>query len=243
MGNSVSELLSRTYNYLGVPTQDKLSLGLALPLLLDTIDFFLLDLSISDENYLLKQYTFTPSRKDDDIVTAPGFSIPVLMEIRDAGSTSDSDWRGILTANASDIQDLCKDGTRAVAFYGQSTQTMMRWSFDPMVDGAIEARLWYEPIASQPTSLADSPKLSQAFAAMIALRTAWTGVPYCGFPANDAVALRTALKEELDQWRIKWDLFVYSDKNARPVVKRDFRGARRRRGHGDGFGYGGGGSW
>lgn len=229
MGNSVSELLSRTYNYLGVPTQDKLNLSLALPILLDTIDFYLLDLQISDENYLLKSYPFTPSRKDDDIVTAPGFSVPVLMEIRDAGSTSDSDWKGIITANASDIQDLGRDGTRAVAFYGQAFQTMMRWSFDPIDDWAVEARLWYEPIANQPTALTDSPKLTQAFAAMIALRCARTLVPYCGFTPDESKELFGALTVSLGDWKAKWNFWVNSDKNARVVQRADWRGGRRGR--------------
>lgn len=228
MGNSVSELLSRSYNYLGVPTQDKINLGLMLPLLLDTVDFFLLDLQISDENWLLKSFIFNPISKDDDIVTAPGFSVPVLMEIRDIGSVSDSDWIGILTANASDIQALGRDGTRAVAFYGQAFQSKMRWSFDPVNDWQVEARLWYEPVASQPSSLTDSPKLSQAFAAMIALRCAWTAVPYCGFEMKEAMALRTALKEDCDEWKRKWHVWVYSDKNATVIQKRDFRGSRRR---------------
>jgi hypothetical protein len=223
---SVSALLSGGYEYLGRPDQSKLNLGQALAFLLDSIDFYLVDLLISDENFLLKQYTFTPSRKDDDIVTAPGFSVPVLMEIRDASSTSESDWRGILTANASDIQDLAKDGTRAVAFYG-SSQTMMRWTFDPVNDYQVQARLWYEPTASQPSSLSDSPKLSQAFSAMLKIRWARSAIPYCGFTQDEAKDLFAALTVGLNEWREKWNYFVNSDKNARPVQKRDFRGGRK----------------
>jgi len=228
MGNSISEILAGGYEYLGRPDQSKLNLGQALAFLLDSIDFYCVDLLISDENWLLQNFTFTPSSKDDDIVTAPGFAEPVLMEIRDAGSTSESDWRGILTANASDIQDMAKGGIHAVAFYGQSNQAKMRWSFDPVEDWEIEARLWYEPVASQPASLADSPKLSQAFAAMLKLKWAWKAVPYCSFAPEEALALRTALAEDLAGWRVKWDLWVYGDKNARVVQKRDFRGNRRR---------------
>lgn len=233
MGNSVSELLSGGYEYLGRVDQSKLNLGQALAFLMDTIDFYLVDLLISDENWLLKSYTFTPSRKDDDIVTAPGFSKPVLMEIRDRNSTSDSDWSGILTANASDIQSLGHDGTRAVAFYGQAFQTMMRWAFDPINDQQIEARLWYEPIANQPSSLADSPKLSQAFAAMIKIRWARSAIPYCSFAPEEAKSLFEALTVGLSEWREKWNLWIYADKNATVVQKRDFRGARRRLGQGN----------
>lgn len=238
MDNSVSSLLSGGYEYLGRPDQSKLNLGQALAFLLDSIDFFLVDLLISDENWLLKSYSFTPSRKDDDIVTAPGFSKAVLMEVRDAGSTSESDWRAILTANASDVQTLGRDGTRAVAFYGQSFQTMMRWSFDPVNDWEVEARLWYEPVANQPSSLTDSPKLSQAFAAMLKLKWAWKAVPYCGFTPEEAVALRTALAQDLEEWRGKWNLWVYGDKNATVVQKRDFRGSRRRLGYSNNRGVG-----
>lgn len=227
MGNSVSELLSGGYEYLGRPDQSKLNLGQALAFLLDSIDFYLVDLLISDENFLLKSHTFTPSRKDDDIVTAPGFSEPVLMEIRSAGSSSDSDWQGIITANASDIQDLAQDGTRAVAFYGNSSQPMMRWTFDPVDDYAVEARLWYEPTANQPASLADSPKLSQAFGAMIKIRWARSALPYCGFAPDETRELFGALTVGLNEWRQKWNYFVNSDKNARVVQRRDFRGARR----------------
>lgn len=236
MSNTVSELLSRSYNYLGVPTQDKLSLGLALPLLLDSIDFFLIDLQISDENFLLKQYTFTPSRKDDDILTAPGFSVPVLMEVRDVSSTSDSDWRGILTANASDTQALAQDGVDSVAFYGQAFQTTMRWSFDPINDRQIEARLWYEPIASGPASLADSPKLSQAFAAMISLHCARACAPYC-MDKDAATALGAFLTIQLREWESKWTRWVNVDRNQTVVQKRDFRGNRR------GLRYGNRGVW
>lgn len=232
MGNSVSELLSGGYEYLGRPDQSKLNLGQALAFLLDSIDFYLVDLLISDENWLLKSYTFTPIRKDDDIVTAPGFSKAVLMEIRDAGSTSDSDWRGILTANASDTQDMQRGGIDSVSFYGQAFQTKMRWSFDPVQDRQIEARLWYEPVATQPSSLLESPKLSQAFAAMLKLRWAWKAVPYCSFPAEEAMALRGALAQDLSEWRGKWNQWVFGDKNARVAQKRDFRGNRRRFGYG-----------
>lgn len=228
MGASVSELLSRAYNYLGVPTQDKLNLSLVLPILLDQIDFYLLDGQLSDENWLLKFYTFTPSSKDDDIVTAPAFSNPVLMEIRDSGSTSDSDWRGMLIANASDTQDLARSGIDCVAFYGQGTNSKMRWSFDPVNDRQVEARLWYEPVATAPASLLDSPKLSQAFAAMLSLKTALACVPYVdGIQPDEGMVLAKGLQLQLMQWERKWNLWIYGDKNAVTAQRRDFRGNRR----------------
>lgn len=243
MGSTVSEILGGVYDYLGRPTQDKLNLGHVLPILLDVSSLYLLDLQISSENHLLKQYTFTPSRKDDDIVTAPGFSVPVLMEIRDAGSTSDSDWRSIITANASDIASIGHDGTRAVAFYGQAFQTMMRWSFDPIDDWAVEARLWYEPVANQPASLADSPKLSVAFTAMLKLKTAMACIPYCGMAVDESTGLAKMLQLQIIDWEKKWHLWVFSDRNAIPVQKRDFRGNRRRGGYGNRMGGYGGFGW
>lgn len=227
MGNSVSELLSSTYDYLNRPAQDKLSLGLALPMLLRSIDFFLIDLQIGDENFLLKSFTFIPSSKDADIVTAPGYSVPVLMEVRDANSTSESDWRGIITANASDIQTLAVDGVKAVAFYGQAYQPMMRWTFDPVNDWQVEARLWYEPIAVGPTSLTESPKLSQAFTAMIALHCARSCAPYC-MDKDEAEALGGFLTIQLKEWETKWKMWINVDRNQVVVQKADWRGNRRR---------------
>lgn len=226
MGNTVSELLSGGYEYLGRVDQSRLNLGQALAFLLDSIDFYLVDLLISDENFLLKNFTFSPSSKDADIVTAPGFSEPVLMEIRNAASTSDTDWRGILTANASDVQEMRSSGQDAVAFYNQSGLTMMRWSFDP-ADRLMQARLWYEPIAQQPTTLTDSPKLSQAFAAMLKIRWARSAIPYCGFSPDESRELFGALTVGLNEWKQKWSVYVNSDKNAGTVQKRDFRGNRR----------------
>lgn len=227
MGNSISELLSSAYDYLNRPGQDKLSLGLALPMLLRSIDYFLIDLQISDENFLLKQFSFTPTSKDDDVVAAPGFSVPVMMEVRDTNSTSDSDWRSIITANASDIQALARDGVRAVAFYGQAYQPMMRWTFDPVNDWQIEARLWYEPIAAGPTSLTESPKLSQAFTAMIALHCARSCAPYC-MAKDEAEALGAFLTIQLKEWEAKWKMWVSVDRNQVVVQKADWRGNRRR---------------
>ena len=139
---TVSEILANVYNYVNRPDQDRLSLGLVLPFLLDSINFYSVDLEISDENWLLKSFSFTPTAQIE-YVNAPGFSLPVSMEIRTTSSTSDTDWESINIANASDVQNMGRDGQRAVAFFGSPTQ--LRWSFDPVTDWEIEARLWYQP--------------------------------------------------------------------------------------------------
>ncbi len=218
---NVSELLSRTSDYLGRPTQDKLSLGKILPFLLDSINFYGVDLQLSDENWLLKSHTFTPSSKDH-LVTVADFSVPVSVEIRDVESTIESDWQGILIANASDVQDMGRDGEKTVAFYG--TPARMRWSFDP-TEVPVECKLWYEPLLEEPSALTSSPQISQAFHSMAAIRTALLCAPHLGLA--DPAQLTATLTTQLAQWEGKWKVWILLDRNAKPVQKRDFRGPRR----------------
>jgi hypothetical protein len=220
---TVSEILGNVYNYVNRPNQDKLSLGMVLPLLLDSINFYSVDLELSDENFLLQNQTFVPTAQIG-LVTAPSFSAPVAIEVRDIDSTSEADWQGLNIANASDVQDMGRDGQKVVAFFGKPPQ--MRWSFDPTSDWLVEARLWYQPAVSLPSALSDSPQISQAFHAMIAIRTALLCVPHIGLP--DASQLTATLMAQLAQWEAKWRTWNYIDRNAKPIQKRDFRGPRTR---------------
>lgn len=220
---NVSELLSRIFDYLGRPTQDQLSLGKVLPFLLDSVQFYGVDLQLSNENFLLRSHTFTPTTKEH-LVTADSFSVPVSVEIRDASSTNESDWQGIMIANATDVQDTAKDGIVAVAFYG--TPPSMRWSFDPAEDIQIECKLWYEPLIEEPSTLAASPQISQAFHSMVAIRTALLCSPHLKGGEETANQLTATLTTQLAQWEGKWKLWVLLDRNARPIQRRDFRGSR-----------------
>ncbi len=221
---SLSSILSGSYDYLKRPTQDQLSLGLVLPLLLDAINFYLVDLQLSSENWLLDSYIWTPSNKEE-LVVAPGFSVPVAMEIRDSASTDEADWEGVLIANITDVQDIGREGRKAVAFFGDPPR--LKWAMNPD-DIDFEAKLWFEPVAAEPSSLTDSPKMSQAFHSMLKLRTALLCLPLVSGTTPEAnTALTTTLAAQLGQWEVKWKNWVNVDRNARPVLKRDFRGARR----------------
>lgn len=220
--STVSNLLGGIYEYLGRPSQDKLNLGAVLPFLLDAIDFYLIDLQSSSENWLVKSHIYTPKAKEEP-VEAPEFDVPVAVEIRDPNSTSEADWTPILISNLSDLQDIGRDGTPAIAFYGTPTRSALSW--DPIVRPVV-VKLWYEPLATQPVSLTDSPQLSQAFHSMLKVRTALMCLP---FVAPDNSALRDALVASLQQWEQKWQFYNNVDRNARAVQKRDYRGVRRRR--------------
>lgn len=218
---TISELLAGTYSYLNRPEQGKLSLGQVLPILLDSIDFYTIDLSLSSENWLLKSHIFTPSEKDE-LVSAPGYSVPVSVEMRDINSTLESDWTFVNISNVTDIQNIGQDGDLSAAFYG--TPARMVLSFDPQEDRQVEVKLWYEPLAQEPSALSDSPKLSKAFHTMLKLRTALACVPYCMESGSEG--LQTALMAQLQGWEAKWHRFVNMDRNAGSITKRDFRGIR-----------------
>ena len=220
---NVSQIIGGAFDYLGRPKQGELSLGLVLPMLLDSINFYMVDLQLSDENWLLQSSTFIPNAKTDQLVTAPGFSVPVAMEIRDVNSSSETDWQGINIANVTDVQNMGRDGQRAVAFYG--TPPKIEWSFDPVEDWEIEARLWYEPVGTLPALLTDSPKISEAFHAMLKIKTALLCAPYMKLDNQEQLAL--TLTTQLGQWEQKWKVWVLLDRNSQPIQKRDFRGPRR----------------
>ncbi len=216
---TVSELIAGTYDYLGRPTQDKVSIGLVLPFLLDAVDYYNVDLQLSSENWLLKNYQYTPSTKDE-LVVAPGFSVPVFVEIRDVDSTSEADWKSVIISNVTDVQSLGSDGTRAMAFYGSPARA--RLSIDPE-DSPVEVKLWYEPVGTLPSAIADSPRLSQAFHSMLKIRTALM----CSAYLPNSEQLSTSLLAQLAGWERKWKLWTTIDRNASVVIKRDYRGARR----------------
>jgi hypothetical protein len=218
---SLSEILSGVYDYAGRPTQDKLSLGLVLPFLLDSINYYTVDLKLSDENWLVRSVTWTPDSKEE-LVNVADFLSPVAVEIRPGSSTDEADWEGILIANITDVQDIGREGRKAVAFFG--TPAKIKWSINPD-DVEFEAKLWYQPTATEPSALSDSPVISQAFHAMLKLRTALLCLPHASIA--DPEQLTKTLAAQLTQWEAKWKQWVFSDRNAKPIVKRDFRGARR----------------
>jgi hypothetical protein len=218
---SLSEILSGVYDYAGRPTQDKLSLGLVLPFLLDSINYYTVDLKLSDENWLVRSVTWTPDSKEE-LVNVADFLSPVAVEIRTGSSTDEADWEGILIANITDVQDIGREGRKAVAFFG--TPAKIKWSINPD-DIEFEAKLWYQPTAAEPSALSDSPVISQAFHAMLKLRTALLCLPHASIANPEQ--LTTTLAAQLTQWEAKWKQWVFSDRNAKPIVKRDFRGARR----------------
>lgn len=219
---TVSELIGGTFDYLGRPDQGKLSLGLVLPLMLDAIKFYTIDLQLSGENYLLQSFIFTPLNKEG-LVTAPGFSVPVAAEIRDVNSLLESDWKPINISNVTDVNDSGRDGEKVIGFFG--TPTSYSLSFDPVTDWNVQVKLWYEPLATEPAILADSPKISQAFHTMIKLRTALACSPYLGIANPEQ--LTGTLMTHLGEWERKWKTWVNLDRNARPIQRRDFRGPRR----------------
>lgn len=223
---TVSAIIAGTYDYLGRPTQDKLSLGTVLPFLLDAIDYYNIDLQLSSENWLLKSYTYTPTAKDAVLqVTDADFSVPVAVEVRDANSDDDGDWQGVLIANVTDIQDIGRDGTKAVGFYGTPTRIVYSWDPSATGDWAAGTKLWYEPIGPSPATLNDSPTLSSAFHTMLKLRTALMCIPYVkGLEAGEGIA--KILTAQLLGWERKWKIWTEIDRNARPIQKRDFRGSR-----------------
>jgi hypothetical protein len=218
---SLSEILSGVYDYAGRPTQDKLSLGLVLPFLLDSISYYTVDLKLSDENWLVKSATWTPAEKEE-LLNINDFLAPVAVEIRSSSSSDEADWEGILIANITDVQDIGREGRKAASFFGNPTK--IKWSINPD-DLEFEAKLWYQPTATEPTALTDSPVISQAFHAMLKLRTALLCLPHAGIA--DSEQLTRTLAAQLTQWEAKWKQWVFADRNAKPVIKRDFRGARR----------------
>jgi len=219
---SVEELLSGTLDWLGRPTSEKLSIGHILPLLLDNISFYLLDLQISGENYLLKSFEYTPT-SIDHLVAISDFSVPVMIEVRDLQDTSESGWQQIMISNLTDVQSIGRDGNKAVAFYGNPVR--VKWSFDPQEDWDVEARIWYEPAAAVPTQLTESPKMSTAFAAMVKLRTALSCAAFLG---EAGISLTNTLMAQLNSWEAKWRQWTNTDRQQGPIQRRDFRGSRVR---------------
>ncbi len=220
---TITDILSGVYDFLGRPTQEKLSLGLVLPHLLDAINFYSVDLDLTDNGWMLSKFDYIPSAKDE-VFSAPNFSDQVSVEVRDVNSTSETDWMPIDIANVDDIQRINRDGGKACAFYG-TAPTNIIFSFDPQQDWQIEARVWYKPNIPVPSQLSDSPKLAQAFHTMLKIRTALSCLPYAKLDGGEGIA--TNLIAQLQGWEKKWDMWVRRDRNAGPIQKRDFRGARR----------------
>jgi hypothetical protein len=225
---NVSEIIGGVYDYLGRKvTQTQVSIGQILPILLDTINYYGVDLDITDENWLLNKFDYVPGAKDEPL-SVPNFEDIVSVEVRDLNSTSEGDWQPIDVCNANDVQRIGRDGEKGAAIYG--TPPNIVFSFDPNADWQIEARIWYKPKQAQPSSLSDSPKLNTCFHTMLKLRTALACIPY--LELADPSALAASLTLQLTSWEKKWFIWVNRDRNAGPIQKRDFRGARRSHGWG-----------
>ncbi len=140
---------------------------------------------LSDKNWFLRSQPLTPNALDEPL-NVDDYSVPVKVTIRNRNSAPDDNWYPVEIVNADEIERARIEGRNAVAIYGSPPN--ISYSMD-ITDQNFT--LWYEPAATRPTNIADTPEIEQDFNMLLIYDTALE----CGGMVRDES------KEFKDWWK------------------------------------------
>ena len=173
--------------------------------------FYVNDLRLTDQGWLLRQYPFPVDGSTDTYpVPAAGFSGAYLVTT-DPSAYVDGRRREVQTLRLTDFNlvqtpDLLQttgaveqDTVAAIAFYQQDGQW---WGKVKPSNGQGTYTIWYEPGAVLDGNIDNAPDLMQQFAQLLTVATACDALPTCrwaGLDGEAAAAKRTVLGARLGQ--------------------------------------------
>lgn len=210
MSTTVSEILSGVYEKLRNPKTTDLSMGLALTMFNESLEYYLNMLNMSDSNWVLGSKT---------IVVAPGIDTYVI-EDEDFGrgvmvETSNAETNELYLRRQLDLVDkqninpmriepvlatavttpYYKHNSYRVAFYTDKNDGLQRIQFDPTPLASATYKIFYEPVGLNKPDIASNVFFLRNFTALLKTATALK----CLFTLVEtmSVPLYSSLKEGL----------------------------------------------
>lgn len=157
--------LTEVYELLRRPSQEALPWQDALKSLARQYTFRAKQFQLSDKNWFLQPKPLTPGAMTEAL-NVDDYSLPVKITMRNRSAQPDDLWLPVDIVNADEIEYARMDGRNAVAIYGNPP--MISYTMD-ITDLAFT--LWYEPSATRPTKLTDTPQIETDFNTLLVYNT------------------------------------------------------------------------
>lgn len=245
--------------YASRPTEDSFSLSDMLEILYGRIDYYRGMLGVANRNWLVNRFILTVDNSTDEYSIssrAGDFARPILVETYDEVlrdferrpidivQVQNSSQVATHIVNPSNfaVSNYYKHTAKAMAFWGYETSDI-KCRVIPQPVQVAEYQVWYEPGKAADPDLQDSPMLMPEFHDLLAVHTAWLGLPNCrwyskkDYPEASLIELEQMnmskrdsitpyLQQELQRLTTWFEKYARSNKHERASTRRSFNAYR-----------------
>jgi hypothetical protein len=206
----------------GLPAQRILPLTLVIPKLHEALRFYWADLELSDRNWTLKPWIFSPTAQEMAVSASLAFGKPALAEI--ATDSTETDWNPIDIVDIQDLELYEREGKRGVAIFGDPKR--LKFSWDPTISSQ-RVKISYDEILPEPQAIdTQIAALPEYYIPMVAARVALD----CMADIIDRDPSRAAAIEvregrltvRLAEWERKWDNWRATPDQQAPMTRPAF---------------------
>lgn len=120
---------------------------------------------LSDKNWFLRSVPLTPNATDE-LLNIDDWSVPVKVTTRSRTAQPTDRWYPVEIINADEVERAIMESRSAIAFYG--TPARAAFTMD-VTDQAFT--IWYEPSATRPTKITDTPEIESDFNTLLVYDT------------------------------------------------------------------------
>jgi hypothetical protein len=217
----VQSIIRNGYMHLGNISTANLPIDVFLTNLQSVIDKRMVDLKLSDGNFLLKNWEFEGDDESVDFaISVSDFSEAVKLEYSEDGLNFTGN---VELVNHANLYLNRREQDLTAAIYGSPA----RIEFSLIPNSLTTFRLWYEPSKGAPLRLTQEPELNTFFHSFLALEAAAMSVPdVAGRDDNWKRMKQQTLLASVAEWELRWTRWTEKPPNQGVVKKRRFNQRR-----------------
>lgn len=211
----VQSIIKNGFMHLGNISTDDLPLDVFLTNLQSVIDKRMVDLKLTDGNYLLKSTEFEGDDENTDFpISVSDYSEAVKLEYSQDGINFSGN---VELVNHANLYLNRREDSLTAAIYG----TPARIEFSLIPTSTTIFRLWYEPSKGTPLRLTQEPQLNAFFHSFLALEAAAMSVPdVMSRDDNWKRMKQQTLYASVGEWEKRWTRWTEKPPNHGVVKKR-----------------------
>lgn len=231
---TVNNIIGGVRLYLRMPPEDKLSNGMIAEYLLDKITYYLNELNLTDQNWLLEKWMLTVTALKDTYLVLPSsapWGRPILCETVDQSDPFHirreipiidlQDRLLRYTGYQTSLSAAVPPYTAAsMSFFSEGGQKKVK--LDPAPQAAAQYRFWFEPSRLLPQAFADDTRVLENFSNLLKVDVALIALPDCEWDEVKNERIEKALISDLTRYSMQFDKYKYQDRQEQTNTKRGF---------------------
>jgi len=230
---TINNIIGGVRLHLRTPSEDKIGDGKIAEYLLRKIDYYLNELNLTDQNWLLEKWQLDVDASTQIYTVNPSsapFGRPILCETMDE-SDPFHERREITIVDLQD-RDLFYRGPQqawatapphsaiTMTFFRSGGQKRVLVEPQPAVSASY--RFWFEPSRMLPQSITNDSPFLENFSNLLEVDTALTVLPDCDWPDVKHNRIEKALGADLVRYTAQFDRYKNQDRQEQVNTKRGF---------------------